>query len=300
MNMEPLKGVIRPIVTPFTSDGELHEGALRKEIGVLLDAGVHGLSIGGSTGEGAVLTDDELARGVQILREENSRGVPVICGVIRNSTRDAVRAGKAAGEAGAEALMVTPTHYHGTDAEGNYAYYRDISEAVGLPIIIYNVVQTNPIDPEQMVRLSDIQHVVGIKQSAGGIHGLNAMISACGDRTLVFGAQDDLLFCSYLLGAVGAISAILTVFPRLCVEQWDAVQSGDVARAREISFQLFPVWQIVMAAGMAFPGRIKALLRLLGRDAGVPRGPILEPATVVVDQLRAALQEAGLLDDAGP
>jgi 4-hydroxy-tetrahydrodipicolinate synthase len=104
-----------------------------------------------------------------------------------------------------------------------------------------------------------------------------------------------MLVCDYLLNAYGSISAILTVFPELCVQQWDAVQAGRIGEAMEIHFRLVPVWQLVGLAGMAFPGRVKKLLELLGRKGGLPRKPILEPEPEVTAQLRLALEKAGLL-----
>lgn len=288
-------GVIAPMVTPFDSDGICDDEALRSETRFLIDAGVHGLSIGGSTGEGALLSDEELYRGVRIIQKENIEKKPLLCGIIRNSTNDAIRAGLHAREAGADGLMVTPTYYHGTDDNGNILFYKELAGAVGLPIIIYNVIDRNPVSPSLMARLSEIENVAGIKQSVNGLHGLNAMISACGEQTLVFGAQDDLLFCSYLLGARGAISAILTVFPELCVQQWNAVQSMNIEEARQISFRLLPVWQLIASAGMSFPGRIKAVLELLGRQGGLSRSPIMKPSQEVVEALRSALEKAGLL-----
>ncbi len=271
------------------------EDALRREVRFFTEAGVHGLSLGGSTGEGALLSNDELKAGLEILQEENTARLPVVCGIIRNSTRDAISAGLIAREAGADALMITPTFYHGTDATGNLAYYREISTAVELPIIIYNVIAQNPISPDLMLRLSDIENISGIKQSVGGLHGLTEMIAACGDRTMVYGAQDDALFCSYILGAIGAISAILTAFPELCVEQWNAVQAGDLEKAREIHYRLVPVWQMVSCAKMAFPARVKAILRMLGRQGGYARRPILDPTPEALAEIHAALIKAKLI-----
>ncbi len=287
-------GVIPPLVTPFDSEGRFCEAAFRNEVRLVGSAGVHGLSVGGSTGEGALLSDDELRMMLGIAGEANDAGLPIVCGVIRNSTRDAIRTGLVARDFGAQALMVTPTFYHGSNEAGNFSFYNELASAVELPVIIYNVIAQNPVGPELMQRIAgEIAGVVGIKQSVGGLHGLNEMLLACGDRTRVYGAQDDMLFCSYLLGAVGAISAILTVFPALCVEQWKAVQAGDLARAREIHFQLLPVWQLVSCEKMAFVGRVKTILRLLGRDGGVARRPILEGSPAVEAVLRSALTSAG-------
>ncbi|MFG0250078.1 MAG: dihydrodipicolinate synthase family protein [Phycisphaeraceae bacterium JB051] len=288
-------GIIPPLVTPFDADGVIRFDALASEVHYLLDRGVHGLSLGGSTGEGALLSDQELVDGIELLKQENDRDVPIVCGIIRNSAADAIRAGKRVADAGADAVMVTPTYYHGTDDDGNFTYYQMISEQVGLPIIIYNVIDRNPIRPNLMLRLCDIPNIIGIKQSYGGLDGFNAMHSTCAGKTMVYGAQDDALYGDYILGADGAISAILAVFPELCVEQWDAVQEGDLGRARDIHALLFPIWQIIKESGMSFPGRIKALLKLLGRDGGLPRAPIFEPTQSVVKRLRDSLDQAGLL-----
>jgi dihydrodipicolinate synthase/N-acetylneuraminate lyase len=289
-----LGGIIPPTITPFNDAEDLDEAKLQQEIRLLIDAGVHGLSFGGSTGEGALLSDAELAAGIRITKAEvGSRQLPVLCGIIRNSTRQAITAGLAARSAGADCLMVTPTYYHGTSERGNFEYFQAITRATGLPIVIYNVIKTNPILPEAMRKLCEIDGVIGIKQSVGGIHALTDMISACGSKTLVFGAQDDLLFASYLLGAHGAISAILTVFPELCVQQWDAVQAGDLATAKAIHYRILPVWRKI--EGGAFPGKIKAALKLMGRPVGQARSPILDATPDEYTELREALGRSGFI-----
>lgn len=295
MDLSKLFGIIPPTVTPFDDQERIDEAVLRREVRFLFEAGVHGVSFGGSTGEGALLSDAELGLGIRIIQEENAKSLPVLCGIIRNSTRDAIAAGLAAKEAGADVLMVTPTYYHGTSEEGNYRFYSDLSERVGLPIVIYNVIKTNPIAPEQMKRLAEIPNVVGIKQSVGGIHSLTDMIAACGDTTLVFGAQDDLMHISYELGAVGAISAILTLFPELCVRQWEAYRRKDYAAALDIHYRMLPVWRKI--EGGAFPGKIKAALKLVGRDAGWARQPIQPPTEREWNELRDALTASGLLKE---
>jgi dihydrodipicolinate synthase/N-acetylneuraminate lyase len=293
LDLNTLYGIIPPTVTPFDQNEELDEACLRREIKYLFNAGVHGVSFGGSTGEGALLTNEELTRGIRIVQEENKQNLPVLCGIIRNSTRDAIKTGLAAKEAGADVLMVTPTFYHGTSDEGNYRFFSDLSEQVGLPIIIYNVIKNNPILPKMMERLAQIENVVGIKQSVGGIHSLTDMIGTCGEKTLVFGAQDDLMYISYELGAVGAISAILTLFPEMCVKQWHAVQKKDYAMAMDIHYRMLPVWRTI--EGGAFPGKIKAALKLIGRDVGVARQPIQPPTENEWNELSHALKTGHFL-----
>lgn len=285
-----LEGIIPPVVTPFDQNEVMDEGALRREVRFLADAGVHGVSFGGSTGEGALLSDEELVRGVEICREEVTGKLPVICGIIRNSTRDAIKAGRSAGKAGADVLMVTPVHYHQASEAGNIHFYRTVAQETGLSVIVYNVVKNNPILPQVMEEISEIQGIVGLKQSYGGIHMLTDMIYRCGGKIKVFAAQDDLLFASYLLGADGAISAVLSVFPELCVRQWDAVKSGNLKLAREIHYRILPVWRRL--EGGDFPAKIKAALRILGRDAGMARSPLMEPPAEEMEEMMDAIRKA--------
>lgn len=291
-----ITGIIPPMVTPFTAEGKVDLACLRAEARRLKAAGVHGLSFAGSTGEGAVVTDDEISVCIRAIREEIGPDFPLVCGIIRNSTPQAISASLAAKEAGANALMITPTFYlGGTTPEGNAAYYREIASVVNMPIIIYNVIPTNPVLPEHIpMILEGNPCIMAIKQAVGGVHAVADMILACKDKIKVFGAQDDVMFLSYLTGAPGSISAILTLYPELCVEEWQAVQDNDIARARAIHEQMMPVWRKI--EGKAFPARLKTALALRGiATAGLPRRPLLPCADEVKESIRTAMLEGGLL-----
>ncbi|MDK2933232.1 MAG: 4-hydroxy-tetrahydrodipicolinate synthase [Clostridiales bacterium] len=294
MHKERLRGIIAPLVTPFNQNENLDEITFRREVKYLLGTGIHGISPGGSTGEGAVLSDDELARMVEIIQEENKNHLPIVAGIIRNSARDAVRAGLAVKKAGASALMVTPTHYNVLvpDEEGNFDFYRRISEEVGLPIIIYNVVPQNPIGPSLFNRmLENIENVVGIKQSVGGIQAFYEMKLLCGEKALIYSATDDMLYSTFDLGADGAIAAILTAFPEISVQIWDAVQEGNDEEAKALQHKIYLVWQVIK--GDHFPRRIKETLRQLGREVGIARSPILEATEEEKQRIKEALKNLG-------
>ncbi len=284
------KGIISPLVTPYTADEALDEQLLRKEIRYLVGCGVHGISPGGSTGEGAAVTDEELARMVEICREETPEGFPVVAGVIRNSTRAAVSAGLAAKQAGATALMVTPTSYNVLvpDDDGNYAFYKAISDKVQLPVIIYNVVPQNEIKPHLFRRLCEIENVVAIKQSCGGIQGFYDMKMIAGDIGEVYSATDDMLYSTFDLGACGAIAAILSVFPKECVAIWDAIQAGKPDEARALQARLYPRWTVLK--GAQFPRRLKEMLRQMGMDYGIALSPNLEATQAEKHAIAEALQ----------
>lgn len=282
-------GIIPPIVTPFDADGSINAKLVEKEMKISLDAGVHGISVGGSTGEGPTLRDEELVELINIakpmLKEEQS----LVCGVMRTCTRDAVRAGLAAKEAGADAIMVTPPAYNVLvpNEQGMFDYYSTLSKEVQLPVIIYNVIPQNTILPGLFKRLvEETEYVRGVKQSVGGVQALYAMKMAVGDKANIYAATDDMLYTCYELGANGAISAILSVFPKECVEMWNCQQNGQKERAFEIQNQLYHKWQCL--GGNQFPIRLKYALEVLGREPGFCRSPI----TYLPDDEKAKIRAA--------
>lgn len=278
------RGLIAPALTPFRSDGSIDYEGFRAQAVHLFEQGMHGISPGGSTGEGAVLEDEEVGRLVLAAREAVG-DAPVVAGVIRSSTQSALRTARVAAAAGATALMVTPTFYNVLvpDDAGNAQFYQALSDDVGLPIIIYNVITQNEISPELFGRLLEIEHVVGIKQSVGGILALYDMrVSAPG--AAVYAATDELIYTCFTLGADGAISAILSLFPTQIALLWECAQDGRHAEALALQAELFGVWKVIR--GPQFPARMKAAASILGRDLGVCRSP----SSPVSPAVRTALQ----------
>ncbi len=269
------EGIIPPTITPFKADGTIDEKLAAKEMDICIKAGVHGLSVGGSTGEGPTLRDEELQLLITIAKEHVSKEQPIVCGIMRACTRDAVRSGLAAKEAGADVIMVTPTAYNVLvpNEEGMFDFYSTISKEVQLPVIVYNVIPQNTIYPGLFKRLlEETDYVMGVKQSVGGVQALYAMKMTCKDKGRIYAATDDMLYTCYDLGARGAISAILSVFPKQCVEMWDCFVAGNKERAFEIQNQLYNKWQCL--GGNQFPIRLKYALEVMGRGPGLCRSPI--------------------------
>ena len=284
-----IEGIIPPIITPFDADGTINTRLIGKEMKICLDAGVHGLSVGGSTGEGPTLRDEELVELIHVAKDYLKEEQSLVCGVMRTCTRDAVRAGIAAKEAGAYAIMVTPPAYNVLvpNEQGMFDYYSTISQEVQLPIIIYNVIPQNTILPSLFKRLIDeTEYVRGVKQSVGGVQALYAMEMVTGDKGNVYAATDDMLFTCYELGACGAISAILSVFPKDCVEMWNCHINGDREKGMEIQKRLYQKWQCL--GGNQFPIRLKYALEVLGREPGLCRSPI----TYLPDDEKAKIKAA--------
>ncbi|MHB1629390.1 MAG: dihydrodipicolinate synthase family protein, partial [Bacilli bacterium] len=210
-------GIIPPMVTPFTWDTEeLDERAIREETEYLIQSGIHGLCIGGSTGEGAGLSEQEVYTLCRAVVEQTKDRVPVIGGIIADTTSEAIRKSKAAKEAGVYSLQITPPHYLWTpNTAALVRYYQEIGDDISLPILVYNVVPWVNIDVHTMKEIAQVEWVAGIKQSGGDLHKVADMMLELHDRMTVLTAVDDLLFPSFCLGVDGAVSCLLAVFAGL-------------------------------------------------------------------------------------
>lgn len=284
--MKHIYGIIPPIITPFDAEGKLDVETLKRETEYYIASGVHGLSFAGSTGEGSTLSADELYQGISTIRAMTD--MPLVCGVIRNCTQDALEAGLAAKEAGADTLMVTPKFYFSNDDAGNYAFYEAICRQVALPVIVYNVIAANPISAELLAKMSDIPHMFGVKQSVGGLHALGETLRLCEKKLQVFGAQDDLCYVSFAMGAVGSISAVHAVFPRESVAMWDAVQAGDLKQAKIIQQRTMPI--VKLCGQVPFPNGYREAAAQLGCPVGLARHPLLPVSAAYTDRMTAELK----------
>ena len=290
-----LAGVVVPLVTPFDRDGGLDLDAHRQEVRYLVrDVHVHGLVVGGSTGEGHTLTADELRLLTATAIEESRGTTPIIAGIIENSTRAAVQRAKAVSDLGVSALQVTPPHYlFKPDEESLVRYFRTITEETGLPVIIYNVIPWCYLSSELVVKmLRNVDGIVGVKQSGEDLKLLADLLDMTeGLDSRIFTAVDALLYPSYTLGCHGAICALLTAVPDYGVEQWNATKSGDDARALTIHKLILRLWNAVR--GDNLPANIKTVLRLRGRTPGYCRAPMSPSSRSVESDIKQALTYLG-------
>ncbi|MFO1026713.1 MAG: dihydrodipicolinate synthase family protein [Acetobacteraceae bacterium] len=288
--MSKLFGIIPPTATPFTADGEIDYAAARTQVNWLIGQGVHGLATGGSTGEGHTLDIDEFRRLMAETTQEVAGRVPVVAGIIVDSTRDAIRRGKAVADLGVAALQVTPVHYlfRPTD-DAMVEHFRALTEETGLPVIIYNVIPWSYLSPALLCRIMrEVPGVIGVKQSAGDLKLVADLMTMIQPGNLIFSAVDALLYPSFALGAHGSIAAILTAAPRACVDLWDAVQRGDHRTALTLHTRLLALWNAMV--GDNLPACTKYAQTLQGCPGGLPRAPMPPASEAQQAAVRAALR----------
>ncbi|MEM7685635.1 MAG: dihydrodipicolinate synthase family protein [Pseudomonadota bacterium] len=295
--LDELRGVVAPFTTPFTEDDGIDLSAISAQVDWLIAEGVHGLAAGGSTGEGHALTRAEhrdiLA---ETVRATDGR-VPVVAGIISNSTAETAARGRQVADLGVVALQVTPPSYlFRPDDDAMVDHFRRIHGECGLPILIYNVVPWCYLSPDLLLRImEEVPGVAGVKQSAGDMKLFADLQRRADAKNLIFSAVDALLWLSYKLGARGSIAAILTAAPGPSRKLWEAAQAGDDATGVALHEKLMPLWDAIGQDNM--PSLCKYAQSLQGVPAGVARRPT-SPATE--DQkadVRAALLGLGLIDE---
>lgn len=287
---QKLSGVMPPMATPFDAKGNLVESALREEVDFLIEAGAHGLVCGGSTGEGHTFERDEFAHLIETANTAVRGRVPLLAGVIVNSTREAIARGTMIRQSGVAALQVTPVHYlFKPDDDATVEHFRAVAEETRLPIIIYNVVPWNYLSPVLLLRvMREVPGVVGVKQSAGDLKLLSDLLVAAHPEDLIFSAVDALLYPSYALGARGSIAAILTAAPHANVQLWNAVRAGDHAAAKDLHERLLRLWNALVSDNL--PACVKYALTLQGVPALAPRMPMPQPSERQKAAIRVALE----------
>ncbi len=292
--MSSLFGIIPPMTTPFDDAGEFDANGVKAQVDWLVAAGSHGLAAGGSTGEGHTLDHGEYRDLIAATCEASAGRIPVVAGVIVDSTRDAIKRGQAVRDMDVAALQVTPVHYlfRPTD-DAMVEHFRVMAEETGVPIIIYNVVPWTYLSPALLCRIfEEVPGVIGVKQSAGDLKlYADLLLDAPGDRK-IFSAVDALMYPSFALGGHGAIAAILSAAPHACVQLWDAVKAGDHATSLKLHGQLLRLWNAMFADNL--PACTKYAQSLQGVPAGQPRAPMPSATPAQQAAITAALEAMGI------
>jgi 4-hydroxy-tetrahydrodipicolinate synthase len=291
----PFKGSFTALVTPFR-DGAVDEKAFRDLVGWQIEEGSHGLVPVGTTGESPTLTHDEHKAVVKMCIEEAKGRVPVIAGSGSNSTREAIELTKFVEKAGADAALVVTPYYNKPTQEGLYQHFKAINDAVGIPIIIYNIPPRSVVDMsvETMARLSELKNIVGVKDATGDLARVSEQRAAMGEKFNQLSGEDMTALSYNAAGGQGCISVTANIAPRLCAELQNATRAGDYAKANAIQDRLIPLHEaIFIEPGVA---GAKAGLAALGRITEEVRLPLLPATAATREIIRKAMRHAGVLN----
>lgn len=282
------------MVTPFDSDGELDLAAGRDLAAHLVEQGIDGLVLAGTTGESPTTTDEEKVALLKAVREEVGDKASIIAGAGSNDTRHAVEMARAADKAGADGLLVVTPYYSKPSQAGVEAHFRAVAEATGLPICLYDIPGRSgiSIEADTIRALSEVPNITAMKDAKGDFLDAATLIQETG---LAWYSGDDPLNLPWLsVGATGVISVVGHAAPHALRELVTSFENGDLTRAREINAKTLNVLARQQGAlgGVTFA---KAALRLQGIEVGDPRLPVAAATREQVAQLQNDMTQAGVL-----
>jgi len=293
--MGKLTGVYVVLVTPFTKDGDVDYDGLRKNVRWLAGQGVHGVIPLGSTGEFASLDDDQKERITQTVIAAAGGKIPVVVGSSAETTEKAIYYAKRAKDLGAAGALVLPPWYYTPDPEEIVHHYTRISEAVDLPIIIYNNPFTSKVDiePPTVARLAELPNIVAIKESSGNMRRIAEIRTLTNDGIGIFCGWEDMAYESFVMGAQGWVCVIGNVVPRMAVDLFELITvKNDLAAAWELYKKMLPFLRYLEYAGKTQKALKYALdkMGLAGGYCSSPKLPLSDADKAEVDQLIQGMQ----------
>ena len=288
------QGSITALVTPF-KNGALDEAAFRALVAWQIAEGTHGLVPVGTTGESPTLSHDEHNKVVEWCVAEAKGKVPVIAVAGSNSTAEAVALARHADKVGADAVLVVTPYYNKPTQEGMYQHFKAINDAIGIPIIVYNIPGRSIIDlsTDTMKRLWELKNIAGVKDATSNLLRITqARIDIGTDFNQLTGDDGTALgFMAH--GGQGCISVSSNVAPRQCSQFQDACLRGDFKSAREMHDRLLPLHVNLFVE--ASPAPIKYALSLLGKCSEEVRLPIVPLSDNARSIVRNSMARAGLI-----
>ncbi len=288
------KGSIVAIVTPF-KDGKVDEEVFRQLIEFQIENGTNAIVPCGTTGESATLNVEEHNRVIDIAVETVKGRVPVIAGTGGNSTNEAIELTGHAKKAGADAsLQVTP-YYNKPTQEGLYQHFKAIAEAVSLPQVLYNVPGRTSVNmlPETVARLAELSEVVAIKEASGNLAQMAEIVRLAGDKITLLSGDDNVTLPVLSVGGKGVVSVVANIVPRDTSDMLAAWEQGNIQKAQELFYKLFPLCQAMFYETNPVP--VKTSLALMGKIQEELRLPLARMSSVNRERLKKDLEAFGLI-----
>jgi 4-hydroxy-tetrahydrodipicolinate synthase len=288
------KGSITALVTPFL-EGRFDEARFRALVDWQIVNGTHGLVPAGTTGESPTLSHEEHRRVIAACISEARGRVPVIAGAGSNNTQEAVELARFAEDAGADGLLVVTPYYNKPSQEGLYHHFKAVNDAVGIPIIIYNIPPRSVVDMtiDTMKRLYELKNIAGVKDATGNIARTALQRQALGPDFIQLSGEDMTALAVMAHGGRGCISVTSNVAPKLCSQMQEACLAGDFPAALKLHDQLAPLHAALFIEPN--PAGPKYALSVLGKISGEIRLPMLPASQTAQAAIKSAMIHAGLI-----
>ncbi len=289
-----VQGVYTALVTPMRN-GEVDFSTLRELVQMQIAGGVAGIVPVGTTGESPTLTYNEHAKVIEVVIETAARRCQVIAGTGANCTREAIEMTKAAAQAGADGTLQVTPYYNKPTQEGLYRHFSEVADQGGLPVFLYNVPGRSgvPIAEATVARLAKNSNIVAVKEAAGSVDRVSAIVNLCGDSITVLSGDDSLTLPMMAVGAKGIVSVTSNIIPAEMVGMVTAFLKGDLATAQALHHKYYPFFRDQFVETNPIP--IKAAMAMKGLLAEEYRLPLCELAPASREKLAATMKACGML-----
>ena len=294
--MSIFQGAGVAIVTPFHEDGSVNYEKLKQLIDWQIGNGTDAIIICGTTGESATLSEAEHEEVVRFAIQAVDHRVPIIAGTGSNATDTAIMLSQAAERDGADALLLVTPYYNKATQNGLYAHYKAISDAVNIPMIVYNVPSRTGVNilPETMARMAqEIEHVVAIKEASGNISQIAKLAALAGDTLDIYSGNDDQIIPIMSLGGIGVISVLSNVAPQQTHDICQAFFDSDTAKAAKLQLDAMDLIGSLFCEVNPIP--VKTAMNMMGMKVGPLRMPMTPMEEKNAARLRESLENYGLL-----
>ncbi|RNF39714.1 4-hydroxy-tetrahydrodipicolinate synthase [Planococcus salinus] len=280
--------VITAMVTPFDANGEIDFQATRTLVEHLIENGSDGVVVAGTTGESPTLSAEEKVQLFEFVVETVHGRIPVIAGTGSNNTRASISLTRQAEQVGVDGIMLVTPYYNKPSQEGMFQHFQAIAQATRLPVMLYNIPGRSVVNmsPDTIVRLSEIDNIVSVKEASGDLDAAAEIIERTPDSFTVYSGDDSLTLPMLSIGGTGIVSVSAHIIGNEMQEMVSSFKQGDVAKAAAIHRKLLPTMKAVFAAPS--PSPVKAALNLAGVQVGGLRLPMLP----LNDEEMTALKQA--------
>lgn len=288
-------GSIVALVTPMFADGVIDEEAVSRLVKWHIESGTDAIVVAGSTGESALLTIPEKQKLFHFVVKEVANRIPVIASTGLSSTQATIELSQIAMAQGVDGLLIMAPAIVKPTQEGLYWHYKNIAEAVALPIILYNVPARTICDvlPETVERLASISNLVAIKESSGKIERVGELMQRCGDRVSVLSGEDNLACDSILQGAKGVISVTANVAPKQMKIMCDVARKGNAVEAKSLDESLQPLHHAAFLEANPIP--VKWMLAQMDMIPSGIRLPLTPLSKIHHEKAKQAMQQAQII-----
>ena len=291
-----IRGSIVALVTPMHQETQgVDWSGLKHLVDWHIEQGTNSIVAVGTTGESATLSVAEHAQVIRVIVEQAAGRLPIIAGTGANSTREAIVLTQAAADSGADACLLVTPYYNKPTQEGLYLHHKAIAEAVAIDQILYNVPGRTACDmqPETVLRLSEIDNIVGVKEATGDLERAKTLIDQRREGFAIYSGDDATARELILLGGDGDISVTANVAPKLMSQMCAAALAGDAALAAELDRKLEALHQDLFVEANPIP--VKWAVAELGLQENVLRLPMTPLSAEHRERVRAAMRNAEII-----